>query len=529
MTLPELHTRIKGSRLWGSGRHERLYVQVGRPKERNAITCYFFNRGNGKIGLTVAYDPEKSVLKPEYLKQISVETEKELSALLNDDKPVPPFDVLAEHIDEIQIRNELLATLTSMQVDAVRFLCDRSVGALHAPIGTGKTRITAVVAQARYEAGQIDQAMVFCPVGLKRQFAAEWAKVATVPLLVYGLESMSQSSRIAIDALERCNDRTMVIVDESHMVKTPKAKRTIRMHKLVTKVRYVCVVTGTPITDAVQNVWAQYHLLSPKIIGVDSWDTFAKKYLVYGGPTGTEVIAYKRLSHLVAKLTPYTFASHEGEWRYSNERHFVLPHGDALESYSTVRDEFLATLQDDDKPPHPTVIFGYLLRLHLAALSVRNRRYAKIEEIAGDDQSVIFTPYVADAYAIRDYFGADRCVMVTGRELAQRSENVGLFRAGERQFCICTMASGSTGLDGLQVASKLFFAAHSWKWSERKQSIGRIARMGQANEAKIYDVTVGLGICVKILGNLDRKTGLVEEVRGMMNRVEDLRRFAATL
>jgi SNF2 family DNA or RNA helicase len=175
------------------------------------------------------------------------------------------------------------------------------------------------------------------------------------------------------------------------------------------------------------------------------------------------------------------------------------------------------------------VIFGFLLRMHMAALSCREPRYRAIRDVAGDDQSVIFTPYVADAYAMQAYFGENRCVMVTGRELKDRATNVDLFRTGQRQYCICTMASGSTGLDGLQVASKLFFAAHSWKWSERRQSIGRIARMGQQNEAKVYDVVLGIGICHKILANLGRKTGLIEEVRGIMNRVEDLRRFARAL
>lgn len=493
------------------------------------MTCYFFKRRDGKIGLTVEYDEERSSLKPDYLRQIAAEAEDQLSPLIEDERPCEPLDVREEHFADVQVSDALMCGLTDMQQDAVRFLALRQVGALHAPIGTGKTRIAAVLAQARYEAGQIDCAIVFCPLGIRDQFAQEWAKVATVPVTVYGLESISLSYRIGLEAYERVNDRCMVVVDESHMIKTPLAKRTIRMHAIAKRAKYIYVVTGTPITDAVQNVWAQYHMLSPKIIGVDSWDRFARQYLVFGGPTGNDIIAYKRLNHLVARLTPYTFSSDAGEWDYSRESLSVTPSRRALSEYADIREEFLEALADDDRPPHPTVIFGFLLRMHMAALSCREPRYRAIRDVAGDDQSVIFTPYVADAYAMQAYFGEDRCVMVTGRELKDRATNVDLFRTGQRQYCICTMASGSTGLDGLQVASKLFFAAHSWKWSERRQSIGRIARMGQQNEAKVYDVVLGIGICHKILANLGRKTGLIEEVRGIMNRVEDLRRFARAL
>jgi hypothetical protein len=505
---------------------------VGVPGCRDAINAFFFVRNDGTIGLNVSIDNDAvdhAGIYQGHLVGRKRKLESDLQHLLVPDDPLPPCDLQSNDVDSVPVAESHLDGLTELQQEAVRFLAYRRVGALHAPVGTGKTRIMAVLAQARYEAGQIDRAVVWCPLGIREQYEHEWAIASHVPVQTFGLESISQSDRIFHEAHESVDSRTMLIIDESHLIKTPRARRTERLHLTAPHCRYVYIVTGTPITDAIQNVWSQYHTLSPAIIGVDSWDGFAQDYMIYGGPTGRDVIGYKNLSRLVAKLSPYTFTTVHGEHGATFNHVVVEPTFSAREEYREIHGDLINMLIDTEHPPHPTKIYAFLLRLHLAALKCTEARYSKIKAIAGDQQAVIFTPYVKDASGIVEYLGHDHCSVVTGERLKERPSSVLAFKRGTTQYCVCTLASGSTGLDGLQVAQKLIFAAHSWKWSERKQAIGRIARLGQQGRPMIYDMVTNLGICSKIMANLNRKTDLVDDVKNRMHSLEELRQFAEAL
>jgi SNF2 family DNA or RNA helicase len=60
-----------------------------------------------------------------------------------------------------------------------------------------------------------------------------------------------------------------VIVDESHKLKDGTAKRTKAFHKFldVCKIKYRFILTGTPILNSQLDIWAQYYILNPNILG----------------------------------------------------------------------------------------------------------------------------------------------------------------------------------------------------------------------------------------------------------------------
>ena len=61
----------------------------------------------------------------------------------------------------------------------------------------------------------------------------------------------------------------LLIVDESHRFKSPSAKRTKALHKLTLQpqLEYRYILTGSPILQDAQDLWSQYFILNPDILG----------------------------------------------------------------------------------------------------------------------------------------------------------------------------------------------------------------------------------------------------------------------
>jgi len=66
----------------------------------------------------------------------------------------------------------------------------------------------------------------------------------------------------------------VLVCDESHMVKTPSAKRSKATTKVADQARYKFIMTGTPILNNVRDIFNQFRIL-------DGGETFGKSYSVF--------------------------------------------------------------------------------------------------------------------------------------------------------------------------------------------------------------------------------------------------------
>lgn len=152
-------------------------------------------------------------------------------------------------------------------------------------MGTGKSR-TAIELVAR-RLPRIDRVIWFCPVSLKetvRQEILKHTDCAPADIHVFsdrtnernvppalwhivGIESMSLSDRVTLAVNKLITSRTFVILDESSYIKGHRAKRTMRITELSKRARYRLILTGTPLSQGVVDLFAQMRFLSPKILG----------------------------------------------------------------------------------------------------------------------------------------------------------------------------------------------------------------------------------------------------------------------
>lgn len=72
----------------------------------------------------------------------------------------------------------------------------------------------------------------------------------------------------------------LLIVDESHRFKSYNAKRTKALHKLVgqEQLQYRYILTGSPVLQDAQDLWAQFYILNPDILGRNFFEYRAKYF-----------------------------------------------------------------------------------------------------------------------------------------------------------------------------------------------------------------------------------------------------------
>lgn len=544
--LKLLQTRIKGARLYKLERanKERLYIPYGK-NGGGVKTSAWFEVVNDRLTPFVRVENNRhaelydSKLEQRYHENII----NQFRELINDcelkRKNVPLHERLKDDI--IPVHEGSLRH----QANALRFCCSMKVTALFADTGTGKTKIAIDLCRSRYEAGQIKKVLVFCPVSTKNNFKKEIKKWDTSPGITWkliGVESMGGSGRIFLDALNFVDNETQIIVDESHMVKNPLAKRSKRIKLCCDKTSYKIVMTGTPVTENVHNLYMQYACLSELIIGVRNWLKFEEKYLIMGGVNGDEVIGYKNIDHLMGLLEPYTYQISKEEAinlpaKKYQEYTCSLTYQQELYYYAE-KERLLDIIQQEEV--RATDIFEVFTHMQQIAsgyfkcrgelIRLESNKLDLFEHINLNEKTLFFCKYIFEVDMLIWKLGRDRCAVFTGRNPKDRDNELQTFVEGDKMFFVATMQSGGTGLNGLQIAScQVVFFSNSFSYFQRKQSIGRIDRQGQTREMNVIDFLTNSGIDCRIMQNLRRKGNLADEIKELLNDKTKLKQYVEEL
>lgn len=182
--------------------------------------------------------------------------------------------------------------------------------------GLGKTYTSIAIADRKFFNGDIDAVLVIAPNGVDKQWANQeipkWCesdytiynnKKSKKPIpftpgkLNFCCVNIDQFSTISsyVRYVEWANaHNTMIVLDEATRIKNPKAKRTERLLyefntvvkrgraiiSSVPKTRARIILTGTPITNGLCDVWSMFEFLEPGYFGLN-WYAFQNKYEMF--------------------------------------------------------------------------------------------------------------------------------------------------------------------------------------------------------------------------------------------------------
>lgn len=549
-SLKTLQNRIKGSRLWThpkSGK-ERLYLHGFSRRTAKMKANAYFEIMNDRITpfVDVYCEEQGRAWEDNYKAPILERMENRFHELIHDceleRRKIPLHERLRDDIVPVH-ENSLLH-----QAQALRFCCSMKVSALFADTGTGKSKVAIDLAISRFEAGQIKKVLIFCPVSTKKNFKDEirkWYSGNEIEWKIVGLESMGSSDRTFLETLDYVDNDTFMIVDESHKCKTPFAKRSKRIKQCSEKCSYKLIMTGTP-AESVKDMYMQYAILSDLIIGEPNWLKFEEKYLIVDDRG--DVIGYKNVDYLMGLVEPYTYQIRKEDCLDLPSKEFhTVPcrlSPDQIEYYHQTKQELLEKLDffyERDIQTPAELIFLYFTKLQQIACGfykdendkVIDLKSGKIDELVRTNcfsgQTIFFCKYLYEVDKLIVHLGAENCARFTGDNPKERDAEKDKFTNGEKQFFVATMGSGGIGLNGLQHCSRIVFFSNSFKWTERKQCIGRIDRQGQLNKMQIFDMRAECGIEYRISSNLNRKGNLANEIKQMLHDKTKLKNYVESL
>jgi SNF2 family DNA or RNA helicase len=199
------------------------------------------------------------------------------------------------------------------QTEGLRRMDGREEFALLCEQGTGKTWIFLAHAERLYAAGKIDALLVVAPKGghinwVKREIPAHleaphvavWFQSGTnkkqlaeierlmapreegelVPLRILAMNwdaLITKRGRQTIDRFLNAT-RAMIVADESHRIKNPAAARTKVAWVIARNAVARYIGTGTPITNAPTDAFAQFEFMRSGMLGTTSYRAFVAEY-----------------------------------------------------------------------------------------------------------------------------------------------------------------------------------------------------------------------------------------------------------
>jgi len=175
-------------------------------------------------------------------------------------------------------------------------------------MGSGKSRTLLELWKVYWQEGRITEAWVICPNSIINNWHEQisiWAPELRDVIRVYGILSLSQG-KLPTELVTRAHDKLAVAVDESQRIKNAQAKRTKVMHEIGKHAAFRTIMTGTPNTKGIEDLYSQYGFLDPQIVGFKSFYSFRNRYCVMGGFENKQIVGYQNIPELLTALAPYT-------------------------------------------------------------------------------------------------------------------------------------------------------------------------------------------------------------------------------
>lgn len=310
-----------------------------------------------------------------------------------------------------------------------------------------------------------------------------------------------------------------LVLDESHRVKTPTAKRTKAAMKLMKETLNVYALSGTPVPNRPIELWPILHGLG---IYKRSWMEFACRYAkAWQSPWGLDVSGASNIPELREKLKPWVLRRKRADV-FTNYQQPVVSLIELDLPVDKREKQFDADSISDLAANSPDVVLalegiseimreaGELKAPH-AAEFIRS----KIEQ-EPDEPLVVFAWHKSVVQILSDALNESPKIphlTVTGATSASAKQAaIEAFQAGKIQVIIGNVSSMSEGVD-LSRSSTVIFAESTWATSALEQASARVENVNKQGCApSIYILTIRTSLDSIILSKVLKKMNIIDQI-----------------
>jgi SNF2 family DNA or RNA helicase len=468
------------------------------------------------------------------------------------------------------------------QKKALELSADKEQYALLMEMGTGKSKVIVDNAVYLFQKGRINSVLIVAPKGVHSKWVHHDFPLSVDPSIEWKGGIWRSGDVKSISSCERLFDRgeqlrvlsvnidifsspkspgvtlvkkfllatdCLMVIDESTRIKNPTASRTKTLLKLSDMAKYKRILTGTPITNNVFDLYSQFLFLDPSVFGqsfisfkhtyaeiLDQHDPLMRKIMSRGARFAPIIVAkdsngrpkFKNLDKLQALISPHSFRVTKEECLdlppkiYETIEYDLEPNQQRI--YSELKEKARVELLDETVTVShkmillmrlQQVIGGYLpnddkITRPLFADPEDNPRIKALKEILEDidHQVIIWCRFQEEIRQLEKIF-AGTCVTYYG-ETKNREHALELFTTGQVQYFIGNAATGGVGLN-LTNANTVIYYSNDFSLENRLQSEDRAHRIGQHKSVVYFDIQANNTIDKYIIEVLRSKKNLSED------------------
>ncbi len=430
-------------------------------------------------------------------------------------------------------------------------------------VGLGKTIEAGLILKEYILRGLVRRALVLTPVSLMSQWREElkhkfdlpfeirargqgWGEV---PFLIASIDTAkTEKNRDEIGAA----GFDLLVVDEAHRLRNHLTQGWKFVDAL--SLKYLLLLTATPVQNDLRELYNLVTLLKPGLLG--TYRSFRKEYMVRGDkrlPKNTQVLA-RTLSNVMVRtsrsstslvfpkrevfIVPFEM-SREERRLYDGVSDFVREVVEESEPKEFPRWHFLLLVLQKEMGSSAWAAVKTLERSkrifagtpygkklgRLAHLGREITVQAKAEGLRnlikelGDDKVIVFTQFRRTLEFLDQLLrgdGYDPALFHGSLQSHEKDRAVEEFR-GNRQILISTEAGGEGR--NLQFCRVVVNYDLPWNPMRIEQRIGRVHRLGQTRDTRIYNFTTRDTVEDHVLAILHRKIAMFELVVGEMDMV----------
>ena len=355
--------------------------------------------------------------------------------------------------------------------------------ALFMDMGTGKT-ITSLKIAEKWKCSKL---IVICLKSKIQDWVDEIEEETYFikgEYMVINFESVWRTTK----ALDFCDSNTMIIIDESHKIKNPKAKVSQYIKFLGKLTHYKLVLTGTPQNQQYYDYWMQMGFIESPVYDIPLRD-FENWYVNYitdyiNGRFFKTIDSYNNEETLKKGINDYAFYKNYDS-DYEKPREIVTK----IKRTSDYIELWKNKVIDGIAAENPMTLRNYLREICSGFVKENNYSTNKLkwlEEFLEVDNSriVIFVNFNKEIEMISNLCKKlKRPYSIYNGEFKDFSN----FKNNENGIAIVNYASGATGINDLCISNiGIFYSLPDGDYILFKQAKSRLDRIGQTKQPIFY-------------------------------------------
>jgi SNF2 family DNA or RNA helicase len=430
-------------------------------------------------------------------------------------------------------------------------------------VGLGKTIEAGLILKEYMLRGLVRKTLILVPASLVLQWVRELNQKFGIQAAAQKKAYMWKTTEVIVASMDTAKrephreivmglEYDMLIVDEAHKLKNKKTTNYQFVNEL--RKKYCLLLTATPIQNDLKELYNLITLLKPGQLG--GQNNFKANFVVGKRTPKNEGKLQQELSKVMIRnrrgdggleftkrivrniplsLSPEEQALYEGVTQFVRTR-YEESKGDLSSILSLItlqrevcssRDAVFITLVNlfkktaEDSPVRPRIWELVELIRSIKANTKADKALELVQSIG--DKVIIFTEYRASQEYLLNHLKQHKITAVPYRGGMNRGKKdwmMDLFR-NRAQVLVATEAGGE-GIN-LQFCHHMINFDLPWNPMRVEQRIGRVHRLGQTQDVKIYNLSTRHTIEEHILSLLHEKINMFEKVIGQLDTI--LERF----